>query len=67
VSKKEYAMIAAVLHRRLVTAREVGKPGQVSIVMAIADTLAGEFQEANPRFDKARFMDAVLRGGEKNG
>lgn len=52
MSKRDYEMIASVLHIHAMD-------GEVRVI-AVARSLAGMFGLDNPRFDYDRFMKAVL-------
>ncbi len=55
---KHYVAVAAVLAAEYQVATEDQREGLDRVIHG----LAGVFQQDNPRFDRARFMDAVFAG-----
>jgi hypothetical protein len=61
MTKKDYILIANVLHTSLTAATlGFGKTQSLEdIIVDIADYMAEELYEDNPRFDRDKFLDAV--------
>jgi hypothetical protein len=54
MTRKDYELIA----RSIYVDRELVEEGQRKVVDYIAKGLAEQFQAMNPRFDRARFLNA---------
>jgi len=61
MSKRDYAMIAALLAEEMDANRNEDRGAQA--VFSIANGLADEFAKTNPRFDREKFL-AVAEGRE---
>lgn len=58
ISKRDYAMIAAILAEELDANRNEDRGAQA--VGSIAHALADQFATDNPRFDPVKFLDVAL-------
>jgi hypothetical protein len=71
MSKKHYQAIAAAIYAERQWIKSAHTPGNVSVntllgpCIAIASRIAGILAEDNPRFDRARFLEACETGTTK--
>ena len=58
MTRKDYVMIAEVIAKLRVQQRDAGAFANNPSLKDVAEELAHALQEDNPRFDRARFLDA---------
>lgn len=61
MTKKDYELIAEVLRVELVSWNRTDDILARAAVRSVARTLSDRFQEDNPNFDRARFVQAITK------
>lgn len=62
MTRKDFEMIARVFHDAIEAEKESGNNATRKAAWRVVERMADTLRESNPRYDRGRFIDAVVFG-----